>query len=91
MAPAEPRRHGLWPVLILISGACFTLLGLGLVTGYFYWAVIERIGEPDQSLLFWYLPILFTGLGAGALGLGAGAWGFILRRKQRAPAPRPPG
>ena len=29
---------------------------------YIYEAIISRIGEPDQSLIFWYLPILFIGI-----------------------------
>ena len=42
---------------------------------YVYEAIIVRVGEPDQSLLFWYLPILFLGILGMVIGLGVGAWG----------------
>lgn len=29
---------------------------------YFWEAIIVRMGDPDQSLIFWYLPILFIGI-----------------------------
>ena len=29
---------------------------------YFWEGIYLRIGEPDQSLLFWYLPVLFLGI-----------------------------
>lgn len=41
-------------LLISIVGAIFVFM-------YFWEAVISRIGDSDQSLIFWYLPILFLG------------------------------
>jgi len=36
---------------------------------YVYSAVIDRLGEPDQSLLFWLIPFLFVGLIASIAGI----------------------
>ena len=44
-----------------------TLIGTSFVVLYFWEAIITRIGDPDQSLIFWYLPILFLGL-IGVIG-----------------------
>jgi drug/metabolite transporter (DMT)-like permease len=65
-----------WPVLALLLGGIAALVGAGLVTAYFLEAVLARLGEPDQSLLFWYLPILFSGLGGLVIGFSAAAWGI---------------
>jgi len=55
-------------LLVSIGGFCAVLGGV-FVFMYVWEAIISRIGDPDQSLLFWYLPILFLGLGAGGGGL----------------------
>lgn len=55
--------------LLTLFGALMTTVG-GTFIGLYIWsAVISRIGEPDQSLLFWYLPILFLGIVVGVAGL----------------------
>ena len=61
--------------VLVALGACVIVLGLGFTAMYVIEAVIKRIGEPDQSLVFWYLPILFIGgfgilAGSGVLALG---------------------
>lgn len=64
-----PQRRA-WPwVVAIVTGVLGATCGLGLIGTYLWTAIIERIGEPDQSLLFWYLPILFVGV----MGLGLGA------------------
>jgi len=45
----------------MVLGVLATLLGLFLVVVYIAEAVVARWGEADQSLLFWYLPLLFAG------------------------------
>ena len=65
-----------WPVVALLFGGGAALIGTGLVAAYFLEAVLARLGEPDQSLLFWYLPILFIGLVGLGIGLAAAAWGI---------------
>ena len=49
-------------VLRLILVGFLTIVGLALVTLYVWEAVIARLGEPDQSLLYWYAPFLLFGL-----------------------------
>ena len=53
----------------VLLGCLFTASGAGFILMYMWEAVISRMGEPDQSLLFWYLPILFIGLIVGKAGL----------------------
>ena len=89
MSPAARGRF--WSYVLLALALCCLLSGLGLIAGYFYWAVIERIGEPDQSLLFWYLPFLFTGVMAAMLGFGFGVMGAASFRTGRAPGAAAPG
>ncbi len=68
--------------LAVVFGIISLLIGVLLTITYIMKAVIERLGEPDQSLLFWYLPILFIGIIFLKLGLGFGIWGFISLRKK---------
>jgi drug/metabolite transporter (DMT)-like permease len=56
-------------------GVVAILVGVGMIGGYVLEAVIRRVGEPDQSLLFWYLPLLFIGIMCTMAGIGATAWG----------------
>lgn len=72
------RRDRVLPVLALTFGSSAALIGVGLTGSYVWWAVIARWGEPDQSLLFWYLPFLLFGLGGVVYGSTASAW--ALRR-----------
>ena len=74
----------LWCGLLILVGILMVLCGAGFVVMYVLEAVVARIGAPDQSLLFWYLPILFMGLIAMGTGLGAIVWGSArLREKSR--------
>jgi len=45
----------------LLLGGLIALVGAVFIFMYFWEGIIVRIGEPDQSLIFWYLPILFIG------------------------------
>jgi len=72
------------PVLALTLGTIASLIGVGLVGSYAWWAVVARWGEPDQSLLFWYVPFLLFGLGGVVYGSTVSAWGLRrLRTKDR--------
>jgi hypothetical protein len=63
---------------IAIGGTLVAAGGIALVLMYLWAAVVERWGEPDQSLIFWYLPLLFIGM---ALGVTGGAlFRFGMRR-----------
>ena len=52
---------------ILLTGGVLTLVGSTFVFMYFWEAIILRIGEADQSLIFWYSPILILGF-VGIIG-----------------------
>jgi apolipoprotein N-acyltransferase len=72
-------------ILLIAFGLLLGLTGLGFIAMYVYSALIDRIGDADQSLLFWLLPILFAGIGLS----GSGA--LLLRlglRRRRAAAER---
>jgi ABC-type uncharacterized transport system permease subunit len=59
-----------WAARLCVAlGGLMVMLGLIFIIMYVWQAVIARLGEPDQSLLFWYLPILFLGMIAAMLGL----------------------
>ena len=75
-----------WPSVALISGIVLTIIGAVLIIGYIMEAYVARIGEPDQSLLFWYLPLLIVGLITFVAGLSTGIWGFIRLRKIKNPS-----
>ena len=64
----------LLPIAVLALRIIAALVGAALVVAYILKAVIDGLGESDQSLLFWYLPVLFLGLGSAAVGLVAGIW-----------------
>jgi hypothetical protein len=72
-----------FPCGSLIFGGLIGITGIACVVLYILEAVIARIGEPDQSLLFWYLPILFIGIIGILIGLGFWIWGVIRLRKIR--------
>ena len=55
-------------IVRVLSGVVLTLMGLIFIWGYISEAIIARVGEPDQSLLFWYLPLLFVGLFTAGIG-----------------------
>jgi len=62
--------------LFVAGGYLLSLAGIVFVVMYIKEAVIDRFGEGDQSLLFWYLPVLFIGM---AMLLG----GLLLLRKYK--------
>ena len=65
----------------LALGILSFLAGVVFIAMYISEAILTRLGDPDQSLIFWYLPILFIGIAGIILGLGAGILGFIGLRK----------
>jgi hypothetical protein len=63
------------PCGVLVFGSSIAIMGATFVAMYVLHAVVARVGEPDQSLLFWYLPILFLGMIGIVIGLGMSTWG----------------
>jgi hypothetical protein len=64
-------------------GAAGTLL-IALVTAKWYvWdVVVGQAGDPDRSMLFWGLPILFIGVASAAVSVAlalAARWGLTTR------------
>ncbi|MCG2634256.1 MAG: hypothetical protein J4A00_04915 [Gammaproteobacteria bacterium] len=80
-------RNKIWPRITLAFGVINSLAGGVLVVAYAMAAVVARVGEADQSLRFWYLPILFIGIMALGIGLSCTFWAFNrLRNIRRAAA-----
>ena len=77
------KSNNILPYSALAFGSLMTFAGAAFVVMYILEAIVARAGEPDQSLLFWYLPILLIGLIGLAIGLGACVWGAIRLKKQR--------
>lgn len=67
--------------LQIAGGSLLAILGLLLVSTYVWEAVIVPWGQPDQSLLYWYLVFLLAGLGL----LKAGAILIVTGRQGREP------
>ena len=75
------------PYGALASGILLAFTGAAFVFMYILEAIVARAGEPDQSLLFWYLPILFVGLIGIAAGLSLCIMGIDRLRKARSRIP----
>ena len=65
----------------LIVSTLFILTGIGFTGMYVLEAIIKRLGEADQSLVFWYLPFFFIGIFGILIGLGMGFWGVSHLKK----------
>ena len=69
----SPYSGGVHIALTLLSAiGAGALLVVGVVAMKWYWwdVAIGHAGEPDRSMLFWGLPILFVGILATAVGVG---------------------
>lgn len=71
-------------ILALIFGAALMVVGILFAAMYVIEAIVKRIGEPDQSLVFWYIPILLIGVGGFVVGILSFLWGLrnLRRTKQ---------
>ena len=61
--------------ILFLGGALITLSGVALVVLYVLEAVVIPWADPDQSLLFWYLPLLMLGVVMAYVGVVMLAWG----------------
>ena len=64
----------------ILAGALIALSGVALVVIYVWQAVVIPWGDPDQSLLFWYLPLLMLGMTGASLGVVLMMWGRARNR-----------
>ena len=71
----------IWPAAALIFGILIGIIGAVLIVTYVLEAVVARTDEADQSLLFWYLPILFFGIVGLVTGLSGVIWGLCRLKK----------
>jgi ABC-type Na+ efflux pump permease subunit len=71
-------------ILALIFGATLMVVGILFAAMYVIEAIVKRIGESDQSLVFWYIPILLIGVGGFIVGILSFLWGLrnLRRTKQ---------
>jgi uncharacterized membrane protein len=65
-------------IVFIILSALMCFIGVTLIIMYINSAVIERLGEGDQSLLFWYLPLMLIGI----ICVKAGAKLYKMTRKR---------
>ena len=68
---------------LVLLGTILSLSGAVFVVLYVYEGVILPWGRSDQSLLFWYLPLLFIGFLAVMLGVLILARGLVRLKTMR--------
>lgn len=78
--PTHTKRNVV-SLVALVFGALAVTAGLWFIGAYVFGAVVGRLGEPDQSLLFWYLPLVFIGFASLTVGVGAIVFGIASRRR----------
>lgn len=67
MAEDAPPWRRVAGVALAVGGVLATAFGLCLA-GMYVWGVVDVLGQPDRSWLFWGLAILFPGIGLTFLG-----------------------
>ena len=83
------RSKRIWRSVTLVFGIVLSLIGAALIIAYVMEAIVGRAGDPDQSLLFWYLPILFLGIIGLGTGLSLVVWATNHIRKIKINMPEP--
>jgi membrane protein DedA with SNARE-associated domain len=68
------------PIIAATIGIILFVLGLFFSGIYVSEAIFMRSGSNDQSLIFWYLPILFIGLAGLMAGVVLTLWARVKLR-----------
>ena len=55
------NKQKLISIFSIISGIILALMGMFGIGGYLF-SGIAVLDQPDKSIIFWYLPILFIGI-----------------------------
>jgi hypothetical protein len=55
------NKQTLISIFSILSGIIFALIGI-LGIGVYLFSGIAVLDQPDKSVIFWYLPILFIGI-----------------------------
>jgi hypothetical protein len=55
------KRIKLIPILTILAGFLLVIFGLILI-GFYIYSAIQSLDQADQSLLFWYIPLIFIGI-----------------------------
>ena len=76
MGTQRRESNKILPCVAVVFGTLIAITGAVFVVMYVSEAIVARTGEPDQSLLFWYLPFLFAGVIGMAIGIGVTVLGF---------------
>lgn len=63
----ETGRRLVAPIMV-VAGSLLAVVGLAGVKWYVWDIVISQAGQPDRSMLFWGLAVLFLALGAAGAG-----------------------
>ncbi len=67
-------------MIMLLGGVVLVVPGLLGIKWYVWDIAVSQTGQPDRSMLFWGLPILFLAFGSIAVG---GLLGWAGRRLAR--------
>lgn len=72
------RRRRVLGIVAAATAGLFLIVGAAAAKWYLWDVVVGQRGEPDRSMLFWGLPVLF--LGVSALLAAAGLAWFARQR-----------
>ena len=74
-------KKQIWPILAIVIGIIINSVSGLLIVAYILEAFVKRAGDPYQSLVFWYLPLLLFGLIGMIIGIVSVGWGSIRLKK----------
>ena len=69
MQDLDPRWRRIGAAIALVVAIALIVAGAAAVKWYVWDIAIAEAGEPDRSMLFWGIPVLFIGGGALTAGV----------------------